>query len=53
MVCADSYFSSVSTSKELMRLGMRFIGLVKTASKKFPMAYLQALELTNEVNGKD
>ena len=27
-----------------MRLGMRFIGVVKTASKKFLMAYLQALE---------
>ena len=23
---------------------MRFIGVVKTASKQFPMAYLQALE---------
>ena len=41
---ADSYFASVSTAKELMRLGMRFIGVVKTASKKFTMAYLQALE---------
>ena len=27
-----------------MRLGMRFIGVVKTTSKKFPMSYLQALE---------
>ena len=27
-----------------MRLGMRFIGVVKTASKKFLMAYIQALE---------
>ena len=44
MVCADSYFSSVSTAKELMRLGMRFIGVVKTASNQFLMAYLQALE---------
>ena len=44
VVCADSYFASVSTAKELMRLGMRFIGVVQTASKKFPMAYLQALD---------
>ena len=42
--CAYSYFASISTSKELMRLGMRFIGVVKTASNQFPMAYLQALE---------
>ena len=40
VVCADSYFASVSTAKELMRLGMRFIGVVKTASKQLPMAYL-------------
>ena len=44
VVCADSYFASVSTAKEVMRLGMRFIGVVKTASKQFSMAYLQALE---------
>ena len=44
MVCANSYFASVSTAKELMRLGMRFIGVVNTTSKQFPMVYLQALE---------
>ena len=44
VVCDDSYFASVSTAKELMRLGMRFIGVVKTVSKQFPMAYLQVLE---------
>ena len=27
-----------------MRLGMRFIGVVKTTSKQFPMAYLHVLE---------
>ena len=31
VVCADSYFASVSTTKELMWLGMRFIGVFKTA----------------------
>ena len=44
VVCADSYFAYVSTAKELMRLGMKFIGVVKTASKQFLMVYLQALE---------
>ena len=47
VVCDDSYFASVSTAKELMRLGMRCIGVVKTASKKFLMAYLQALDFDN------
>ena len=44
VVCADLYFASVSTAKELMWIGMRFIGVVKTASKQFPMAYLQGLK---------
>ena len=44
MVCADSHFASVSTAKELMWIGMRFIGVVKIASKQFPMAYLHTLE---------
>ena len=52
MVCADSYFASVSTEKELMRLGMRFIGVVKTAPKKFLMAYLQALEFDKRCEWK-
>lgn len=42
-VCADSYFASVSTAQELGRLGLGFVGVVKTASRKFPMAYLQAI----------
>ena len=45
IVCADSYFASVSTAKEMLRLGLRFIGVVKTATKQFPMEYLSHLEL--------
>jgi hypothetical protein len=45
IVCADSYFASVATAKELKRCGLRFIGVVKTATKRFPLAYLSALEL--------
>ncbi|KAG7349008.1 transposase IS4 [Nitzschia inconspicua] len=36
---------SVGAVEELQRNGLKFIGVVKTATKKFPMAYLQALEL--------
>ena len=43
-VCADYYFSSVSSAEEMMRIGIRFIGLVKTATKTFPMAYLSSIE---------
>jgi Transposase IS4 len=28
VVCADSYFASVVTAEELLRLGLRFIGVV-------------------------
>jgi len=45
VVCADSYFSSVATLVELKRLGFAFIGVVKTATTEFPMAYFQAQEL--------
>ena len=48
VVSADSYFASVSTAKELMRLGMRFIGVVNTESKQFPMVYLHALEFDQQ-----
>ena len=34
-VCADSYFASVSSAEEMMRIGIRFIGVVKTATKIF------------------
>jgi hypothetical protein len=45
IVCADSYFASVATALELKRLGLRFIGVVKTATKQFPLAHLSGLEL--------
>jgi hypothetical protein len=32
IVCANSYFASVGTLKELKRIGLRFIGAVKTAT---------------------
>ena len=47
IVCADSFFASVQTALELLRQGTRFIGVVKTATKKFPMRYLTGLELEN------
>ena len=40
MVCADSYFASVGAAQKLKEIGLKFIGVVKTATKKFPMKYL-------------
>ena len=47
VVCADSYFASVATSKALLGIGLRFIGVVKTATKGYPMAYLSRVEMEN------
>ena len=41
VVCADSYFASVQSLRELRRNGFLFIGVVKTATREFPMAHLQ------------
>ena len=35
-VCADSYFASVNAVTVLRMMGLRFIGVVKTATKKIP-----------------
>jgi Transposase IS4 len=45
MVCADSYVASVGASEELQQMRMRLLGVVKTATKYFPMAYLSNIEL--------
>ena len=45
VVVADSYFASVQAAIRLKLIGLRFIGTVKTATKEFPMAYLQAKEM--------
>ena len=45
LVCADSYFASVGAAIELRNRQMKFIGVVKTATKRFPMAYLSSVEL--------
>ena len=49
-VCADSYFASFSSAEEMMEIGFRFIGVVKTATRKYPMGYLTSVEL-NEGRG--
>jgi hypothetical protein len=46
VVCGDSYFASVGCAEELLKNGLRFIGVVKTATEKFPYNYLGKLVLT-------
>ena len=45
IVCADSYFASVQAAVVLATFGWRFIGVVKTATKLFPQAYLSSVQL--------
>ena len=43
-VFADSYFASVQAAQELFKVGFRFTGVVKTATKGFPYAHLTSLQ---------
>jgi len=40
-IIVDSAFSSVDTCQELLKNGLHFLGMVKTASSRFPKAYFK------------
>ena len=42
-VCADSYFDSVSSAEETIQIGIRFIRVMKTATKNFLWHIYQVL----------
>ena len=39
-VCADYYFVSVPAVYEIDKIELHFVGVVKTATKKYPMHFL-------------
>jgi hypothetical protein len=45
VVVADSHFASVQAARELYKIGLRFIGCVKTATRGFPMRHLGGIQL--------
>ena len=45
IVVADSYFASVSSAIRPKEIGFRFIGVVKTATKEYPMPHLGSIPL--------
>ena len=45
VIVADSYFASVEAARALFNMGLRFTGTVKTATRSFPMHYLQRVLL--------
>ena len=44
-VVGDSYFASVGAARKMESEGTGFIGVVKTATRHFPMSYLSQLEM--------
>ena len=53
IVCGDSYFASVPAAQIMLsRNGMRFIGVVKTATRQYPMAFLSRVELQDRGDRK-
>ena len=44
---ADSYFAAVPAAEEFWKHGLRFIGVIKTATPQFPMTYLSNIEFQN------
>ena len=46
-VCADSYFDSVGAALKLNQIGLRFIGVVKTDTRRYPMKALSDIELVD------
>jgi len=49
VVCADSNFASVTATQQLLSMGLRFIGVVKTGTKGFPMGALSVRPLEERV----
>ena len=47
MLCTDSYFESVQAADEMKKIGLRFIGIVKTATRIYPMSYLPKKEISS------
>jgi hypothetical protein len=45
LVCGDSFFASVHSAETLFKMGMKFISVVTTLTRQFPMKYLSELEL--------
>ena len=51
IVCADSYFASYEETAHLRLRGLRFISVVKTSTRMFPMRLLRAKPIANRGAG--
>jgi hypothetical protein len=48
VVCADSFFASVEAARELFKIGLRFIGVIKTSHRLFPLAHLGTVQFNGD-----
>ena len=48
VVCADSFVASVQAAEALFKKGMKFTGVVKTATEGFPMSHLSRIEMSGK-----
>lgn len=51
IVSADSCIASVTTDQEVLRIGLKFFGVVYTATTQIPVAALSSYELLNRAPG--
>lgn len=51
-VCADLYFASVEVAERMDMCGLRFIGVVKTALRKYPMQELSRRPVRQRADGE-
>lgn len=51
-VCADSFFASFECATALYDAGLRFTGVVKTASRCFTLRYLSLLQMSGRGDSK-
>ena len=47
VVVTDFYFASVPCALEMRAIGLRFIGVIKTATKQYPKQFSSNIELQN------
>jgi hypothetical protein len=52
VICADSYFASFHCAQYLKKKGLKFIGVIKTATRNFPHQYLGELVFQNRGDRK-
>ena len=52
IVCGDLYFALVPAASMMMRYGMQFIGVVKSATRQYLMSSLSQVELNNRGDRK-